>query len=598
MTQYNYLRRLESYFSGPAEFEPLLHTWPLSVEEQYYLIWPALLLVAWRLGTRFGQPRRAILLLLALTLAGSMLTCWIWAGWRNPWAFYLLPARAWELAAGGALALVVAGGVERRKWLGAATSLTGVAVVAAAMIVAPPAEWFPAPAAAVPVLGTLAIILGNAWNPGGPVARALGLRPLVAIGLVSYAWYLWHWPALSLVRIAMLGEPDLARDCLVSGLTLALSFATLTWYENPIRHGRMTSHARVLGGAWASACLLMSAAGATIWWVGIAQPTAAERHLLAAKGDTPTTQRKCHVGLGAAGSDRLGDCLAGGREPRVLLWGDSYADHWSPALYAWAERQPQVPAIEHLTKDACPPLPGVSPTETRVGLWKPYAGCRAFNDQVAERLRIAAASGRATVVMSAAWWFRATDQDLTHGGAFLEPSHSFDVGARGEAASRAVLAERLRHTLTGLRDQGLRTVIILQSPQLLKANGQRLRAPECLFRQSEPYCAIPEALHRSRVALVHRTIAEVAAKFDSVRLFDPAPSLCDDGLCRARISGTVAYTDDGHISASMSVQMLDRLGPLLDWAARTVPAAATGRLGDASMAAPGGGGYLGWRLSR
>lgn len=595
-----YLRRLESYFSGPAEFEPLLHTWSLSVEEQYYLVWPALLTAAWMLGTRYRRPRMAVTVVLAAALVLSAATCWFWAEWRNPWAFYLLPARAWELAAGGALAMGLADGVSRRPVLGAIAGLAGAGLIAAAMLIAPPAAWFPSPAAAVPVAGAVLVILGNAWSPRNPVAVGLGLRPLVAIGLASYAWYLWHWPALSLVRIATLGQTDVARDVSISVATLVLSFATLRFYENPLRHRRIASGGKVLGAAWASASLVVAAAGGLIWLSGIVQPTPAERALIEAKADTPRTQRDCHIGLGDAGSKKLGPCLARTERPRLLLWGDSYADHWSPALYGWANGQREKPEIEHLTKDACPPLPGLSPTETRVGLWKPYAGCRAFNDLAQERLAAAATSRQAAVVFSSAWWFRATGFDLTAGGWFLEPHHSFDESAHGVAASLAALEDRLGHVLEQVHAKGLRAVIILQSPQLLEPQGRRLRAPECLFRQSDAACAVPAALHHARVAQVHAAIARVAARFETVRLFDPADGLCNATTCPARIDGIVAYTDDGHISASMSRVLLDRLAPLLDWALGGDAArhAAAGLDPLASAPALEGAGYLSGRLNR
>lgn len=559
---HHFLKKLESYFAGPAEFEPMLHTWSLAVEEQYYLIWPMVLSCLWFLGR--SSRYRLLLVQLAFVLAfvASAALCIKWSSDHPTWAFYMLPARAWELLAGALLATAVLDGAASRPRLGEFVAGVGLALVAAAFIVKAPAGSFPMPYALLPVIGTTAIILGNTWAPRAIVARVLSLRWLVAIGLASYAWYLWHWPILSITRIVLLGEESLVRDALLVAASLAVAMATLHWYERPIRSMRFASHWRVVAAGVAAAVIVVAGSGAAGYWARSRPPSPLEHAMRSARLDLPPTQARCHLLDGVAG---LGQCLAVRPGPRVLLWGDSFADHWSPALQTWAVQRAVPVAIEQLTKDACPPLIGALPTKARAGGWLPYPECQQFNELANARLPIAAAAGSSGVVLSSSWWYRATDFDLSRKGWFLEARHSFDVDAHSLATSLMALEARLRDTLRAISSAGLRTVVVLQSPQLLKHNGQLLRAPECLFRRSPEYCTLPVAVHRERVRPINEIIFRVAAEFAYVKVLDPTELLCSGSQCSARQHGMIVYTDEGHISATMTRALVPSLTELLEW---------------------------------
>ena len=549
-----YLYQSGDYFARPAEFEPLLHTWSLSVEEQFYLVWPALMLGGCLFLKRHDRGRERLTYLFGAVVVVSLVAGWMLASWRNPWAFYLAPARAWELALGGLIALRLPHAPPPKNLLGNAASFIGLAMIAAGAVFISPGDMFPAPLALVPVIGTALVIVGNAWAPMGPTARLLSTKPLVAIGLVSYAWYLWHWPILSLARIDTLGTPNLLRDIMLSALALAISALLLRWFENPLRFaGRSRANdARTIAIGGASACialLLIAGIGA---WAKYGPRSASDQALLHAKADFSRWQLKCDVGMANDAVQTLGPCLASGQGPRVLLWGDSFAGHWAAALEDWAAHQDPPVEIEYLVKSACPPLLGALPKYPRSS--RDYTACRAFNELADSRFRTAAKNGRSGVVLSGEW----LDYTMSSGAT---PSPDAD----GRLGTRSTFEYYLRKSLEAARANGLRVLVVLQSPVLHFPSGVPMLAPECLYRLQDRQCAMPLAQHEQDARMINQALKKVASEFEDVRVFDPAAYLCRRGQCEARIGGVVAYVDSGHIAASMSRKLAAPLTADLDW---------------------------------
>jgi peptidoglycan/LPS O-acetylase OafA/YrhL len=562
-----FLHGAEDYFGVRSEFQPLLHTWSLSVEEQFYLVWPAVLALSYLVCARTGNPRRWLVITIALLIAMSAACAVMLASWRNAWAFYLAPARGWELGIGGILAILLpsARGVSLR--LASVASALGLLLIVIGIATVSSQHFSPLVMAAFPVLGTSLVIAGNTLHPTGTVGRILSIRALVQLGLVSYAWYLWHWPALSIARILDLGRHDLLRDCTISALTLALSFVTLELFERPLRFrlgGKLP--ARWVVGSGCGVILVASLLILSLdVWSGRAPLTAKEVAVLRAKQDTPD-QMNCLLGLGPNETTTPSACLASGQSPRLVLWGDSIAVRFAPALQQWASRHSAPIGIEVLTKAACPALVGVLPTEPDKGFWMPYEGCRSFNTWVVDkRLSLAGVTGGSGVLLSSLWWTRATDFDLRKMGA-SESRHSFDLNARTTADALKVFEAALRSTLRLTTDRGLRVVIILQTPILLSSwEGPALDAPACLFRKNDADCSMPLLLHDQLSNPVNSIIKKVAAEFSGVRVFDPIPILCREEKCSARVDGIIAYTDQLHLSATMAVALTEPLTPYLDW---------------------------------
>ncbi|MBK5330921.1 MAG: acyltransferase [Ilumatobacteraceae bacterium] len=283
--------RLGDYFASQLGQtpSPLLHFWSLAVEEQFYLFWPLALLA---LRRRPRQYRRLVTVMMIIVAVASFVTC-LWMTRAHPTgAFYLLPARMWELAIGG---LVAVGGSAWRLVSPATRGVAawiGVAGVATAVLTFDGSIEFPGSAALLPVLGTALIVVGGGTGAAdfAPVA-ILRHRSLQWIGRRSYAIYLWHWPALVLAE-AKWGPLSLGQRLIAIGVAVALAAASLRLVEDPVRHSTwVTSRPNrglILG---ASLCATVALVGAISLAVPrrLATGTVAAAPVLAL--DAPTTTK-------------------------------------------------------------------------------------------------------------------------------------------------------------------------------------------------------------------------------------------------------------------------------------------------------------------
>lgn len=229
--------RQSGYFDTEAASKPLLHTWSLAVEEQYYLLFPLALALCWRLG------RRALVGLLALvTLACLMLAEWGW--WNHPQAnFFLTPTRAWELMIGSLIAFVPAVWLQGRSLWREALALAGLAAVLVTIVLFDDHTPHPSRYTLIPVLGTAAVILFA--QSGTWAARLLSWPLWVGVGLISYSAYLWHQPLFAFARLKGWGEEGGWVLGGVSLLALALAYASWRWVEKPFRRPERFNRAQI-----------------------------------------------------------------------------------------------------------------------------------------------------------------------------------------------------------------------------------------------------------------------------------------------------------------------------------------------------------------
>jgi peptidoglycan/LPS O-acetylase OafA/YrhL len=345
------------YFDGPAAAKPLLHTWSLAVEEQFYIVFPLLLYFIHR---RAAHLLRWIILALAL---GSLAISSMLAYSHSTAAFYMPYARAWELLTGAILSLGMVPAIRGRLARELA-ALLGLGLIAVAALHYSSETPFPGLAALLPCIGT-ALIIAAGTAGKTLVGRALSVRPVVFIGLISYSVYLWHWPLIVFVRLA---APDLSADgypYLLAMTSVSLIAGALSWrfVELPARRGRLRAISRrgvfVLGGA--SVALMSAVAGVAVASNGLDSRFPARAISVAAFADAPQQMRLnvCFI----AATSRLADydksvCLhrASGLKNYLLL-GDSH----SAAL--WYGLAHEVPGVNILQASfaGCPPIIGTNP---------------------------------------------------------------------------------------------------------------------------------------------------------------------------------------------------------------------------------------------
>lgn len=256
------LAKTSGYFDLAAEFKPLLHTWSLGIEEQYYLLFPALVICLWPIG-----KKAMVILLMGLavaSLAQSQLLLQH-ANTLPPYergpatvpVYYYLTYRAWELLVGALLAYFLVGRTsqpERASLAAQLASAAGIAMIAFAVLAFDKATPFPGIYALVPVMGAALIIL--CARPGTVVGRVLGSKWLVGVGLVSYSLYLWHQPLFAFARLLSLQEPEPGVYLALIGLAGLLAYLSWRFVELPIRRNGVSRGTIFAGSAAASAVLV------------------------------------------------------------------------------------------------------------------------------------------------------------------------------------------------------------------------------------------------------------------------------------------------------------------------------------------------------
>jgi len=502
------------YFAGPAHLKPLLHTWSLAVEEQFYIVLPLLLLAL----TRWAR-RHLVAVLIAATLISFALA--VWAVDAKPAAaFYLLPTRFWELMVGALLALGVVPAIPTQRAANAAAA-AGLAMIAVAVSVFSSATAFPGAAALLPVIGTALVIHAGSTAQSTIAARLLRLRPVVFVGLISYSFYLWHWPVLTFARIAR-GEMLAPID---AALLVALSFvlAILSWrfIETPFRERRVAAARaplfRVAGAAMATTLAIGVFANVSLGWPqrhdGYAPPVIAglDRMNLATcflKDDQPAS---AWAGTAA--------CRHGNPNgPKVFVWGDSFAAHLIPGLTdELGERLETV----QFTAAGCPPILGISIAN------RPY--CRAVNARAFDKI----ARMKPDIVLISARW------ELY--------------------VPRKISAADVRASLDRIAALGSRVIVVSASPS---------------FDFAHPY----DVAYRTGRSEAHANPAPAIDVGGNVAIFDATPHFCSGGLCRLTDDGEFLFFDGGHYSVAGSRRVARAVAPLIDASVHSLPSVHTSQV--------------------
>ena len=576
---YRFAFQQTNYLNASGPPSPFQHYWSLGVEEQFYLLWPVLLLIGslvWR-RTRTGRSRSpdgfaAIGTLAALT-AGSYALC-LWLTHANqPWAFFSLPTRAWELGIGGLLALAAPAIRNIPRSAADVLGWAGLAVVMGAFFVIGPSTPFPGTASLAPVLGTAAVIAAGSVPGAGPFGL-LSTKPMRLIGRISYSWYLWHWPFLVLAP-DLVGHPlSLAANLLVALLSGLVAVVSFLFVETPARAStwlagvsrRSLVYGGTLSAGGAAACLVLAATVPTVTGHGIAPIAVIHQSGYSTPATTVDPQQSLIESLNSQINSQVAASLQSPDVPAnlqptlehahhddppvfydgcmdsyldssvrtcafgdltsttsVVLFGDSHAAMWFPALDSAANQNGW--KLYNWTKATCPPieLPIVSPV-----LGRNFTECESWRQTVLQRIEQVRP---ALVVFGVARHYTSI--------------YGFTPYQQPWLSGMAQMVSEITRL-------GSKVAVIgaIPKPPFL--------VPQCLSEHltDAGQCTEPES---SVVNLTGVASEQAAVTSAGGTYIDALPWFCANSTCGAMVGNIEMWRDDNHITATYS----SFLGPMI-----------------------------------
>jgi peptidoglycan/LPS O-acetylase OafA/YrhL len=568
---YRFAFQQTNYLNASGPPSPFQHYWSLGVEEQFYLIWPLLLLIgglAWRQARRGGRRPDAVTAIAALAglTVGSYVLCLWLTNANQPWAFFSLPTRAWELGVGGLLALAAPAVEAIPRRVASAVGWAGLATVVGSFFLIDPATPFPGTAALAPVLGTAAVIAAGSVPGAGPAAM-LSRRPMRFIGRVSYSWYLWHWPFLVLAP-DLVGHPlNLGENLLVallSGIVAVITFLvvesparTSAWLAGVSRRSLLTGGTLSAGGA--VACLTVAATVPALSGHGSAPVAVIHQSRFSSPATTVDPRQSLVDSLNSQIAAQLSasiqrqdvpanlqpnlehahhddppvfydgcmdsyldatvkNCAFGNTSSNtsLVLFGDSHAAMWFPALDSAANQNGW--ALHNWTKATCPPIeiPIISPV-----LGRNFSECESWRQTVLQRI---GQMHPAVVVLGVARHY---------------------TSIYGFTPYQQPWLDGMAKMVSEITRLGSKVVVIGPIPK------PPFVVPQCLSAHltNDSQCNTPEG---SVVDLSGMAAEQASVRAAGGSYINALPWFCANGTCGAIVGNLEIWRDDNHITATYS----------------------------------------------
>ncbi|ACL55894.1 acyltransferase family protein [Methylobacterium nodulans] len=563
--------RSAGYFDTDSAEKPLLHTWSLGVEEQFYLVFPVFVLAL----TRLSPPRRTAVI--GVVLVGSALLSFVAVLASPKAAFYLVPTRAWELLVGSMTAIFMRSG-RPPSLAPNALGLVGLAMIVWPILRYDSETRFPGLAAVVPTLGAALVIVGSA-RAGSPINRLLSAAGLVFIGKISYSLYLWHHPIFAFYRYVTQEEFKPGAQVTLIAASFAVGAASWRWVEVPFRRSYAKARHSVVFVGGGAASSLVCALGLGLFasgglpqrfepgrrqFIADNEAIAGEWPYPAACGNYSLSAfaaggpiRYCRPGVSAmswAGANSPPDLPKRGL---ILAWGDSNLEQLYPVFQRWnAADPPGGRQVIMATYGGCPPLLGLNSRT-------PGFHCGEFNRSVLQR---ALEADVETVVLGASWTGWIDGWSARHGDNNL-------CSWPGACTSTRSLEERLRlfreafgASLGPIRRTGKRIVIILPFPTFSKAVAPYVaRAAALGWTGGE---RLSQEGYRQAFGHARFLLEEVAREYGA-EVVDPSLILCEGLSCPITDGGRSSYRDSNHLSVASSLLLEGALSAAL--AGRELP---------------------------
>lgn len=528
--------RKSGYFAEPAELMPLLHTWSLSVEEQFYIAYPLVLILLLRYLPNRLLP--ALTLLMLLSFVASMEA----VANNAASAFYLPHLRAWELLLGALIALpsmpLLNSGIQRDL-----AAFSGISLIFFGLFSLSAQSHFPGINALYPCLGTALVIMSG--NDGHPslIGRALSLRPLVLTGLISYSLYLWHWPAIVFTKYWLGRDLFPVEQFALALFSLLAAIMSWRYIERPFRKKQSRLTRKRLFSISAAAMLILVGVGMTGHFTNGFDQRASSQLKEIEQADTYLYP------LQRVNDSRLNESvnlfrLGTPEETKIqfLVWGDSHAKALAPAFDKLAGELLKGGLLA--TNIESPPLLGVDRYNAN------DHHITRFNDAVVRLIKNHPEIN--TVFLVGRWAWYASGQKYGN-----EKDNPFVISKDGINGNGLAFSNGLERTLSFLTKQNKHIVFIASIPEIgWDVPAEMIRA-EWLNR--EIFHQKPTvASYLARQAPVNLTLSQLSKHY-TFDILDLTPHLCPDGECLIQRDGLPLYKDDDHLSIAGNQYILSAL---------------------------------------
>lgn len=556
-----FMDRVGGYFDPLSDDMPLLHFWSLSIEEQFYLIWPLVIMsINFVWPKSFRDPKtinfRIIVNLLIISIISFFIAeYWIISG-SSQKAFYMMPARAWELGIGGLISL---NEPRVRSFIQRLSSpvLALIGTIALFLILVPTYLFtqetnFPGHNAIYPVIATaLLIVLG--MNENSPFSRILSNKIFVKIGVLSYGWYLWHWPLLSFLHIYFMGEtaPILLRLFALLA-SLGLAQFSLTFIEEPIRFGKKVN-------SFVSKRIVLSTIVISLLVINGAKllNVINRNYYRTLQGENfrqELSKRAVYMNSCLKNLKSIIDCeTKRNSQRRIILWGDSHAGSLSPMIEEFTKKKNVDSLI--LSNGGLLPLFEINGRYITKDL--SFDSYNNANTYFFDYLKKTTAQ-ETSVVIAARWNLYSGNEPIS-----VVDERSLLIPRYNKKENLDIFYKHVELTIKELRKLQIKKVlIVLQFPEFKYPTNR------CSLKTIEG-CPVSRELIEDYSYETSRIFYKIAQHYPFVRIVNPLSSFCNEILCPQIIKEGEQYFpvvyDDDHPSVWASLQLEKKIEKDLNW---------------------------------
>ena len=555
------------YFDQSMQENPLLHMWSLSVEEQFYLIWPTLLALTVRLLPD-RKVKLAIIGLGALSLIAAEVLVHVWP--RS--AFFHLPARGWELLAGALLAMNFIPRIANRPFA-EILSAAGLALMIAPLFLYDKEATFPGLAALAPVLGCALLIHATGSKRTG-IAAFLSWAPIAFIGLISYSLYLWHWPIFAIANYLVVRQLTTFEASLCVLIAISAAFISWRFIERPFRRRSAWPSVLLAKRPWFLVPVLNRSA--QVAFLVTAVLIASGSFFQESKGavwrfspDVLSVLASYHwedadlCVQKSSGQPGLEKCEFGDNPADLILWGDSHARHYLPLIARSYDR-----GTGYFDAGCVPTLK--TRLMTKSGhMYNP--DCLKNNQYVMDEiLRL-----KPKIVVMASRWTQV--EELPYGREARPTQYLVDEAAvTTRQASRETFARAIEQTVSTLTAAGIKVVLMGQVPEMLVSPSR------CFALSKKTGLAVCGAVTREeaehRQHFINATLRSLSERHSNVYFFSPFAGLCDNANCYAIKDRSLEYFNNDHLNRNGAMSLVEDFGKALPEAFRLASASRTSSL--------------------